>query len=242
MQQVRLGVLVPAANFSVEPEMYKMAPEGVTVHFHRLTAFKKSLVSTPDPLVKIGYFEEAGEEAVSAAQVLAQVEPKVIAFGDTSASFFKGVEYNENLIGKIKAATGIQAITTSTAMVEALRELKLQRICLITPYIDYLAEKGKEFLEASGFEVPICKTLSPITHQQGPRTYDYEQVINAYDKSCDGIFCSCTGYKAIDIIERVERHLGKPMISSNQATMWLMLKLAEVRKPITGFGELMEHL
>ncbi len=242
MQQIKLGVLVPATNSTVEPDMYKMAPDSVTLHFQRLAAFQKLRVTSPDPLVKIRCFEEAGEEAVSGAQVLSEVEPEVIAFADTSASFFKGVEYNENLMGKIKAATGIQAITTSAAMVEALRELKLQRICFITPYIDYLVEKGKEFLEASGFEVPICKTLSPITHQQGARAYDYEQVINAYDKSCDGIFCSCTDYKVIEIIESVERYLAKPMISSNQATMWLMLRLAEVRKPIAGFGELMKHL
>ena len=70
----------------------------------------------------------------------------------------------------------------------------------------------------------------------------YEEIINTFDNSCDGIFVSCTDFRAVDIIEKVEKHVGRPMISSNQATMWLMLKLADVRQRITGFGELLTHL
>ena len=34
--RARLGFLVPAGTPTVEPEMYGMAPEGVSVHFHRM--------------------------------------------------------------------------------------------------------------------------------------------------------------------------------------------------------------
>ena len=33
---MRLGVLVPAGNPTIEPELYRMAPRGLTVHFARL--------------------------------------------------------------------------------------------------------------------------------------------------------------------------------------------------------------
>jgi maleate cis-trans isomerase len=250
MQQVRLGVLVPAGNRETEPDMYKMAPEGVTVHFERIGAQRsKSIYISPDPRVQARSLSAIGEDLEKVAGALAWVEPKVIAFACTSGSFFKGIDYNREIIRRIEAAAGARAITTSMAAVEALREMGLRKICFITPYEEYRTEKGKEFLEASGFEVPVVKHLTMSTRERRQLSPEaalkvvYELAISAYDAGCDGIFCSCTGFGgAIDIIERVETETGKPMISANQATMWLMLKIACVKKPITGFGELMTRL
>jgi len=249
MQRIRLGVLVPLANFVMEPDMYKMAPEGVTVHFERMgtqTSAPGGLSPDPDPQIRLSTYRE---DLVRAARMLAAAKPKVIAFGCTSGSFFKGIDYNKELIRRIETAVGIHAITTSTAAVEALREMGLKKICFITPYDEFRTEKGKEFLEANGFEVPAVKrlTMSADERRKLPPAaaleLAYELAMSAYNPSCDGVFCSCTGFGGvIDIIEKVEKEIGKPMISANQATMWLMLRLAEVRKPISGFGELMKHL
>ena len=244
MQQVKLGLLVPATNCVAEPDMYKMAPEGVTVHSTRLQAFNAARRQAADVADTIRIFEESGDDAVNVAPILAQVKPAVIAFADTSASFLNGTEYNDNLCRRIEAAAGIKAITASTAVVEAIRELGLRKVCLITPYHHYFTEKGKEFLEESGFEVPIFKSFGSGTHPMDIHLPEaiYEEVINTFDESCDGIFVSCTNLRAADIIEKVEKHVGRPMVSSNQATMWLMLRLAGVRKRVTGFGELLTHL
>ena len=34
----RIGVLVPPGNPTVEPELYRMVPDGVTLHFARMHA------------------------------------------------------------------------------------------------------------------------------------------------------------------------------------------------------------
>ena len=244
MEQIRLGLLVPAINRVVEPDMCKMAPEGVTVHSTRLQAFQASRMHGAELTELIKLYEQAGDDAVNVAPILAEVEPKVIAFADTTCSFFKGIEYNETLTRRIEDAAGVKVITTTTAAVEALRELGLKKVCLIAPYLGYFTEKLKEYLEASGFEVPSYKGLGlvgrPIDQQSAEAIY--ETIISTFDKSCDGIFVSCTNFRAVEIIEKVESHLGRPMTSSNQATMWLMLRLADVRKQITGFGQLLTRL
>ena len=248
MQAIRLGVLLPTGNRVLEPDMYKMAPKGVTVHFERLGIIYRA--APPPGSVEGGLRQRSshGEDIERATKVIASVEPKVIAYGCTSGSYFKGIDYNKELIRKMEAAAGIPAITTSMASVEALRELGLKKVCFITPYDDFFTEKGKEFFEASGFEVPVTKhlTITSFERKQLPPEavlkLTHELAISAYNPSCDGIFCSCTGFNAIEIIEEVEKEIGKPMISANQATMWLMLKIAEVRKAIKGFGELMTHL
>jgi len=54
----------------------------------------------------------------------------------------------------------------------------------------------------------------------------------------DAVLLSGTGLPTVGILELLERDLGKPVISSNQASLWRALRLAGVREPITGFGRL----
>lgn len=250
---IRLGAIVPGLNIIAEPEMYKMAPEGVTVHFERSPALEPSLITNAvqkehgmPTLIKA--FEEAGDDLTRAARWLAQVEPKVISYVETSGSYFRGIAYDKELISKMEAGGGIRAITTSTAAVEALKELGIKKLCFITPYGDFLTGKGKEFFGENGFEVLVAKHLSVLPSERyklptkAHLDLAYELATSSYTPGCDGIFCSCTGFRVTDIIEKVEKKIGKPMLSANQVTMWSMLKIAGVRKPVAGFGELMRHL
>ena len=56
--------------------------------------------------------------------------------------------------------------------------------------------------------------------------------------NADGIFISCTDFRTIEIIDMLEQDLGKPVITSNQATIWYTLINLGISKPIKGYGEL----
>lgn len=242
----RIGILVPAINSVIEPETYRLIPKQVTAHFERLDIPPLEAKTNEEWRLVLG---QMGKDARRAARVLAMVRPKVIAFGCTSGSFYQGIEYDQELIRGIEAETGIPALTTSTAVVRALRELKLYKICLVSPYPDHVNKWAKDFLEANGFEVPIAKGLglSLAEEQNLPESVTapevaYELAKNTYDESCDGVFVSCTLFRTIEILERFEREVGKPVISSNQATVWLALRKAGIKQPVRGFGRLLTHL
>jgi len=245
-QVVRLGFLVPATNAVMEPEMYKLAPEGVTLHFERL--IPKTVPGknhTSDSLSTLFRFlEELAEDAPRAAKAVAMIHPKVIVFGCTSGSFLGGIEHEKEITRAIETAVNIPAITTSTAVVQALKELGLQKVCLISPYVESLNEKGREFLEANGFEVPIMKGLSagPGEAALQPPEVAYNLAKSTYSANCDGVFASCTEFRTVEILDRFEKETGKPMVSANQATMWLALKKAGISQAVTGFGQLLTHL
>jgi maleate isomerase len=38
------------------------------------------------------------------------------------------------------------------------------------------------------------------------------------------VFVSCTNYRTFEVIERLEADLGKPVVTSNQATLWDALR------------------
>jgi maleate isomerase len=239
---IRLAFLVPAQNTVLEPEIYRMAPQDVTVHFERLVPKKPLPDGSPKSIV--GFLMELGEDASRAAKVMTVIDPKVIAFGCTSGSFFKGIKHDEELIQTMEAASGISAITASTAAIKALDELKLKKVCLISPYPDFFNEKAKDFLAANGLKVHAMgslKTTPGKTALQGPEVA-YDLAKRACSVDCDGVFCSCTEFRTIEILESFEKDLNKPMISANQATMWLALKRAGFKRPIAGFGQLLTHL
>jgi maleate isomerase len=65
------------------------------------------------------------------------------------------------------------------------------------------------------------------------------QKVNGHDN--EAIFISCTNFRAIEIIERLERDTGKAVVSSNQATLWYALRKLRIKDRITAFGRLLEE-
>ena len=62
----------------------------------------------------------------------------------------------------------------------------------------------------------------------------------------DGVFLSCTNTTQIEAIADIERQLGKPVINSNQAVLWGVVKRLKATlgplKPMPELGRLMDHL
>lgn len=230
--RARLGVLVPSANIVMEPEFYQMVPKGVTAHFARVWITE----DTPEELNKmIDHVPRASTE-------LSHALVDVYGFGCTSGSLVKGLGYDQKIIAKIQEATGKPATTTATACIQAFRELGIKRISLATPYEEWLNQKEKKFFEDNGIEVLAMKGLGlpeaeAIASVDPGRIYRMAREVDQDDS--DAIFISCTDFQAVPALQAIEDDLGKPVISSNQVTLWGMLKLAGVRTPVPGFGRLL---
>jgi len=54
----------------------------------------------------------------------------------------------------------------------------------------------------------------------------------------DAIFISCTNFRTLEIIESLENKLGKPVVTSNSASMWQMLRVIQDTRVIPGAGRL----
>ena len=88
-----------------------------------------------------------------AADELADAEVDLICVCCTAGSFVGGLGYDKELADNIEEKTGIEATTTTTAVTNALRELKIKKLVMTTPYLDEVTEAGVKFFNASGFEV-----------------------------------------------------------------------------------------
>jgi maleate isomerase len=218
----------------MESEFCKILPEGFSVHAGRLS-LKKVTVNG------LASMEEKIEEE---AQKLADACVNVIGYGCTSGSLFRGLGHDKIIAERIRRSSGVPAVATAGAVVESLKALNIKKIAVATPYIDEINNLETQFLSANGFQVVDLKGLQmedniEIGKSDGRVVYDLVMKLR-YDEA-EGVFISCTNFPTIENIKKLERTCGKPVISSNTATLWSMLKRCGVSAKIQNFGKLLER-
>jgi len=166
----------------------------------------------------------------------------VIAYGCTSGSFFGGHKWNKQIVNKMKKKTGIPSFTTTDAMMRSLEEKKLKKISVVTPYVSKTNEQLKKYLNDGGIRVVDLKAfeiLDGFDHANITPWQVYELVKKADKPEAQGIFIACTQVRAIPVLDALEEDLKKPVISANQATLWLALKTLGYGGRIEGYGSLL---
>lgn len=235
---MRLGVIVPSVNTVLEPELYMMKPGDITLHFSRTRYIYTGAHDTAEPLIGMA----AG--AKDAARQLADAGVGAIGYGSTGGSFFSGPDYHLELARKLQDVAGVACTTASTAVIEALRELGVRRVAVVTPYVEMDNERERALLLHAGFEVAHLVGLG--VHDGGairdvPLSETRRLALTCKDVVADACFISCTNLKSAPLIAELEEQLDKPVVTSNQALLWHLLRLAGVSTPISGFGRLLER-
>ena len=162
----------------------------------------------------------------------------VLAF--TAASYANGFKNEETLSARIAALTGTRALTAAQAILAALRHLHVKKLALGTPYPEAISALGKAYWEAAGFQIVGYRRLANVENiydESEERAYRLAREADA--PGADAVLLSGTGLPTVGVLEVLERDLGKPVISSNQASLWRALDLAGVRESISGFGRLL---
>lgn len=213
-------MLYPSAGLS-EEEFYRLAPEGVSIHTTRLS-FKRGTLEEDKKLA---------EHIPAGAELLADAKVDLIAFNCTAGSLAEGKGHDQNIVRTIESLTGIKATTTATAIVEALHSIDSKRIVLITPYVEEVNEVEIQFLHEHGIEV-VANVGLGISDPYEQMAVDphrwYRLARDCRDITCDTIFISCAGIRVVEMIAAIERDLGRPVVTSNQALMWHCLKLMNI--------------
>ena len=180
--------------------------------------------------------------ADAASRIQPDTKPNVISYSCTSGSIVIGEEIIKKEIKK--GAPYSIPMTLVTGVIDALKELKIKKIVVGTPYLDEINIKEAEFLYEKGFSVLNIQGLNLTKGIEfGTVTPDYwikfAEEIN--EKSADAIFLSCGGIRSTEVIQEIENKTGKPVITSNQAQMWSCLRRAGIEDKISGFGKLFNH-
>ncbi len=231
--RARIGLIYPACG-KRDNDFSRLVPDGVSVHVTRV-AFS-GRVTAED----IGAMAEL-ENLLAAARLLKDVQPSCVSWADTSGSFMFGPQCDIKQSEAISAVTGVPGSTTTTAVLAACARLGVSRLAIASPYVAEVNDQLRSFLSARGLVVSGMRSLDLDSeweiHSVG-REAAYRLARDAYTPQAEALFIPCTDFEAIDLIDVLERDLGVPVVTANQATMWHALRLSEVADPLPSFGKL----
>ncbi|MEX0803212.1 MAG: aspartate/glutamate racemase family protein [Candidatus Binatia bacterium] len=197
--------------------------------------------------VTVEGLSETAKQVERAALELASAEVDVILQAGTAIAFFKGFGHDQELSKRINAATGIKATTSLTAVVEALRALKIQRLAIATSYLAEIDARLVDVLEKSGFKVASIRGMGlkksiDMGKVLPEETYRLAREVVRSVPEADGILISCGNLRTFEAIEPLETDTGLPVVTSNQAGLWQTLRIVGINERLPSLGRLLrEH-
>ncbi|MGW3951451.1 maleate cis-trans isomerase family protein [Streptomyces sp. NPDC004752] len=220
-----VGVVAPF-DFALDRELWRWVPDEVSLHLTR-TPYVPVEVSL-DLARLVSEHETLGK----AVYALTAVEPEVVAYACTSGSFVGGIA-GERAMGEAMVRAGaVPAVTTSGALLEALAELRVRRVALLTPYTESVTRALRDYVAEAGVRVTRCVYMGLTRHIW---RVPYREVVAMARRAvpvggavraggADALFISCTNLPTYDVIPQLEAELRMPVLSANQVTMWAALR------------------
>jgi maleate cis-trans isomerase len=230
----RIGLLLPSSNTTQETEFNRILPDGVTLHIARLP------LRTVDPSSTARLVEDIETES----QKLADADVDAIVLAATAPSSRNGIGYDQELIGRIERASGRKATTASTAMIEALTALKVRHLVIGAPWSDATNVTVAAFIEASGFVVLAHQALGHVGNLEIGLLDEqtaFDMGVSVDQPKAQAVMLACGNWLTMGIVDRLEVSVGKPVVTTNQVSLWAVLRLAGYHAPVFGWGSLLRE-
>jgi len=227
-----MGMIFPPADYPVPPEATQLYPKGVKFLAEGL-AFNGMTIES---------YDEAVPRIVPAALKLKARGATAISIMGTSLTFYKGAAFNQELIDKVRQATGLPTTSMSSGIVDGLKVAGAKRIAVATAYTDVVNATLERFLKESGFEVLAIKGLNLIRATNAvtqKQLSDFCAGVFAATPKADTLLVSCGGLKTLDLLVPLEAKCKVPVVSSTPHALMNAVRLVGVSPRATGYGSVL---
>src|ERR1043166_4956268 len=224
------GMLVPSTNTTCEIEFRRLPPD-LQVHTARLGKGGDSPFSP-----------SLDDDVAYQSKLLGSARVEVIALIQTSASLFAD-DYDAAAIKRMTEASGVRSLTSAQAIGEALRALRASRIAMATPYSPEVIERATRYYQTKyGMTVVAAESLG------GADAYaigkmDAGRAPAAFGRidrpDIDALVLPGGNFPTLDFIAPWERQFGKPVITTNQAALWAILRAMKISTSLPEWGRLL---
>lgn len=232
--RAKIGFVLLATEQTIEDDVFKLCPNGVGPHFTR--------AAIPDSITVESLTQHADDLARAASTLLPDGSLDVICYACTSGSLVIG---EERVFAELrKGAPNAKVTSLITAVLNALRTIGAKNIAVATPYLEEINRREADYMSAAGFQITNIQGLnlekdSDMIRVRPAFLAEFAASVDTPDS--DAVFISCGALRSIDIVDHLEQKLGKPVICSNQAMIWDVLRRAGIEDRMNGFGALFRN-
>lgn len=232
---VRIGLILIATDHTTERDFRRILPATVDLFVSRIPCRTVTTVET---------LGEMAQELTRAADLLLPgTNLHAIAFACTTGAIVIGEAEVAQRIGLVRA--GVPVTSPIEAALAACRALAIRRLSLVLPYVETVNRRVVARLQQDGLEVVSVVSFDQESDRDMARVTPaaiVEAGLAADRADAEGVFVSCTALRAAEAMDDLEQRLGKPVITSNQALAWHLLRLTGIDTRIAGYGALLrEH-
>ena len=228
----RIGLIALASDFMIEKDFINVIKDkNIDFFVNRIECY--------NPLTRENLIKMSEKVTEVTKDILPDEKIDCVVYAWTSGTIAAG--YN-SIEKKVKIAKpGAKVTTPSTAAIKALKKLKIQKLSIFTPYSKRLNDEVVEYFKKENFNVTSNSYFdieSDIDIGIVDQNYLYEVLSKIDLKDADALFVSCTALPVLPIIDKLEKKLNKPVLSSNQALIWDTLENIGKNNSVKGFGKL----
>ena len=231
----RIGLIALASDFMIERDFLNVIKD-------RDIDFFVNRIECYNPLTKENLIKMANKVTEVTQDILPDQDIDCVVYGCTSGTIAAGYESIEK---KVRAAKPMADLTTpSSAAIKALKRLNIKKLYVFTPYSKALNDEVLEYFKSEGFEITSNSFFDiEADYDIGKVDPDYLfEVLSQVDlNGAEGLFVSCTALPALSIIDKLEKKLNTPVLSSNQALIWDTLVKINKNESVNGFGKLFDN-
>ncbi len=238
--RLKIGVIVPSTNTTVQPEFAAMQPPGVTNHISRIAIPDAKLGSDDDFIAHIERMR-AGIEA-SMERVMT-CHPDYIVNGLSLEAFWDGLQGSMDMLERLEKKFSIKISMGNNAILAALEKIgNIKKIALITPHKPLGDERVKTFFNEAGYEITDLHSFNvnmpaEICHIQADALRDATIKVNKSNP--DAVVQVGTGLANATVAGEAWHWLNKPVVAINTACYWHALRQCGITEQVTGFGPLL---
>ena len=231
--QVRLGLIALSNDRVIERDIVLMRADDATLIYTARIRFEGECT--------LENLSTMSSDLTGAAELLdPSLELDAIMFGCTSGTVALGADRVAAAVGA--AHPDVACIDPIGAALGAFAELGAQKVAVLAPYIDMVAEPIVSAFNQQGVAVVGRNALGIVDSADISRVAPQsirESAVLADRPDAEALFIACTDFRSLEIIEAVETAIGKPVITSNQALLWSAMRAAGHTCRVSGFGRLM---
>ena len=231
----RIGLITLASDFRIEKDFNNV------IYGKEIDLFSNR-IHCYNPLTNKTLKKMADDITDVTKEILPDQKLDCVAYGCTSGTIAAGYT---SIFDKVNLAKPNTKVTTPiTSAVKALKKLNINKISIFTPYTDEINQSVVEYFKKENVEV-VSLSFFDIASDLDIGKVDPDYLLEVLSKidlsESDALFVSCTALPVLSLIDKLEKKLGKVVLSSNQALIWDTLKEIDYNKNIDGFGQLFKN-